>query len=251
MQDRGIGCIVERRMMEHSMERSVEHAVTAATEVHLIRVARGPMKNNNYLVVDRASRQAVLVDPAWDADAIVAALDGTGAVLRGILVTHGHPDHTDLAGPLAQRYACPIWMPRREIAAFKYAAPQLVPVDGAPWSVGALRIEPIITPGHTPGCTCYLIGDALFTGDVLFAEGCGICPDEQAAHQMFDSLERLKARLAPHTRIFPGHTYGLPPGQRFDHVMQHNMYLHFPDRDAFAAFRLRKGQSMRQLLAFR
>jgi hydroxyacylglutathione hydrolase len=231
-------------------ERDMGWADSASTEVRLIRVARGPMKNNNYLVVDPAGRQAVLVDPAWDADAIGAALDGAGAALSGILITHGHPDHTDLAKPLAERHGCPIWMPRREIAAFRFAAPTLVPVDDAPWSVGALRIEPIRTPGHTPGCTCYLIGDALFTGDVLFAEGCGICPDETAAHQMFDSLERLKARLAPHTRIFPGHTYGLPPGQRFDNVMKHNMYLHFPDRDAFAAFRLRKGQTMRQLLAF-
>jgi hydroxyacylglutathione hydrolase len=219
--------------------------------VHLIRVARQMMKNNNYLVVDPASGLAVLVDPAWELDRIEAELARTGATLRGILITHSHPDHIDLARTLAALHGCPIWMSRQEIAASRFTAPQLVAIDETPWSVGALRIEPILTPGHTPGCTCYLIGENLFTGDVLFAEGCGICPDVEAAWQMYDSLERLKRRLAPGTRIFPGHTYARPPGQRFSDVLNYNLYLHFPDRDAFAGFRLRKGQSARQLLNFR
>lgn len=220
-------------------------------QVHLIRVSRQMMKNNNYLVVDADSAQAVLVDPAWEIDAIEATLARSGASLRGILITHCHPDHIDLARPLAARHGCPIWMSPQEVAASGFAAPQLVAIDEAPLSVGALRIEPILTPGHTPGCLCYLIGEYLFTGDVLFAEGCGICPDVDAAHQMFDSLRRLKERLAPHTRIFPGHTYVLPPGQHFSDVLNHNMYLHFDDKHAFAGFRLRKGQSARQLMNFR
>jgi hydroxyacylglutathione hydrolase len=68
---------------------------------------------------------------------------------------------------------------------------------------------------------------------------------------MFDSLEKLKARLQPHTHIYPGHTYLRPPGQRFADVQNCNMYLHFPDRRAFAAYRLRAGQSARRLLDFR
>jgi hydroxyacylglutathione hydrolase len=221
----------------------------STARVHIIRVARGPMKNNNYLVA--AGGDAVLVDPAWDMEAIHAALGDSGAALRGILVTHGHPDHIDLARPLSELHGCPVWMSRQAIAASGFAAPRLVAIEQNPWSAGALRIEPIFTPGHTPGCTCYLVDGHLFSGDVLFAEGCGICPDVAAAHRMFDSLERLKARLAPETRIWPGHTYGLPPGQRFADVMKHNMYLHFADRDAFAGFRLRGGQSMARLMAFR
>jgi hydroxyacylglutathione hydrolase len=219
--------------------------------VFLIKVSRQVFKNNNYLVVDPASHHAVLVDPAWQIDIIHAALANTQATLSGILITHAHPDHIDLAKPLAEFYNCPIWMSNREIQASGFAAPQLIPIDETPWFVGRMLIQPILTPGHTPGCVCYLIGDNLFTGDVLFAEGCGICNGVQAAHEMFASLERLKSRLKPNTHIFPGHTYARPPGQRFSDVGRHNIYLHFLDKDSFAAFRLRKGQSERKLLAFR
>jgi hydroxyacylglutathione hydrolase len=113
-----------------------------------------------------------------------------------------------------------------------------------------MLIEPILTPGHTPGCTCYLIGNNLFSGDVLFAEGCGMCPDIQAAHAMFASLERLKAWLKPDTRVFPGHSYGMPPGQPLSRLLRDNMYLQFSNRDAFAAFRLRSGQDMARMFSF-
>src|SRR5262245_2190222 len=147
---------------------------TFAPRVVLIRVARQMMKNNNYLVVDPLTHQAVLVDPAWQPEKIEAALADAQCKLRGILVTHAHPDHIDLAPALAQRHRCPIWMSRPEIEASGFGAPQLVAIDGeTPWRVGSMTIRPILTPGHTPGCVCYQIGDHLFTGDVLFAEGCG------------------------------------------------------------------------------
>jgi hydroxyacylglutathione hydrolase len=222
-----------------------------APQVFVLQVSHDRMKNNNYLVVDPASRQAVVIDPAWQMETIEQALRNARADLSGILITHGHFDHVHLAERLSERYDCPIWMSRQEIAASGFSARQLIGVDETPWSVGSLRIQPIMTPGHTPGCVCYLIGDNLFTGDVLFAEGCGICRDVQSAYQMYHSLERLKARLEPQTRIFPGHTYVRPPGQTFSVLLQWNMYLQFSDKDSFAAYRLRKGQTPNKLFAFR
>lgn len=220
-------------------------------QVFLLKVSRQRMKNNNYLAVDPGSQQSVVVDPAWELEKIEAALASTRSTLSGILITHAHFDHIHLARPLADFYNCPIWMSRQEIAASGFRARQLVAIDETPWLVGNMRIEPILTPGHTPGCVCYLIGDNLFTGDVLFAEGCGICMDVPSAHAMFNSLERLKARLAPDTHVFPGHTYVRPPGQKFGDLLGYNMYLNFPDRNSFAAFRLRRGQSQSKLLDFR
>jgi hydroxyacylglutathione hydrolase len=105
-----------------------------------------------------------------------------------------------------------------------------------------MQIRPLSTPGHTPGCICYLIGDNLFTGDVLFYEGCGMCPDIQSAHAMFWSLQYLKGLLDPRTRVFPGHSYGMPPGQQFAQLLRDNLYLQFSNPESFAAFRLRKLQ---------
>jgi len=155
-----------------------------APGVFLIRVSRKIMKNNNYLVVDPATHQAVLVDPAWEIGKFHAALASTRSTLSGILLTHSHPDHIDLARPLADFHNCPIWMSRQEIAASGFEARQLVAIDETPWHVGQMSIEPILTPGHTPGCVCYLIGNNLFSGDVLFAEGCGICNGVDAAFAM-------------------------------------------------------------------
>ena len=218
--------------------------------VVVLPVSRGSMKNYSYLVVDPATLQAVLVDPAWERAKIECALAEEGATLAGILVTHAHHDHTDLARALSETYRCPVWMSQAEIAASGFHAQQLVPIEATPWRVGGMLVEPIPTPGHTPGSTCYRIGANVFTGDVLFAEGCGICADTRAAYAMFASLETLKKRIAPATRVFPGHSYGVPPGQPMARLLRDNLYLQFSDQESFAAFRLRSGQDRARLFSF-
>ena len=222
-----------------------------APEVIVVDVRHHKMKNFNYLVVDPFTRDAVIVDPAWEMDKIERSIEEAEATLKGVLITHSHPDHIHLATAVSRKYDCPIWMSSVEIAASGFRAPNLVGVDSTPWMVGEMPIEPIFTPGHTPGSTCYLIGDNLFTGDVLFAEGVGMCPDTEAAHAMYASLQTLKSRLAPYTRVYAGHSYGQPPGRPMSQLQRDNIYLHFTNRDAFTAFRLRGGQDKARLLAFR
>ena len=219
-------------------------------EVVVLEVSRGSMKNFNYLVIDPVSRNTLVVDPAWQMDKIEDALAFHRGKLQGILLTHSHPDHVNLAKPMAQKYQCPIFMSAREISASGFEAEQLVAIDETPWSVGDLLVQPILTPGHTAGCMCYLIGDNLFTGDVLFAEGCGICPSTEAAHEMYFSLERLKAELAPQTYVYPGHCYGKLPGQVFASLLKENLYLQFPNKEMFASFRMRKGQNKKKMFSF-
>ena len=215
--------------------------------VHVLEVHRQKLKNYNYLVVDPTTRQAVIVDPAWEMEKIDRALADADATLGGILVTHAHADHVHLARPLADKYDCPIWMSKAEIAASGFRVEHLVGIDTLPWAVGGMLIEPIFTPGHTRGSTCYLIGENLFTGDVLFAEGCGMCTDTQSAHAMYDSLEHLKARVRPHTRVYPGHSYGQPPGRPMSQLLRDNVYLQFSNKESFAAFRLRNARDQKVL----
>ncbi|MBG6133268.1 hydroxyacylglutathione hydrolase [Aquimarina sp. EL_43] len=212
-------------------------------QVVILRMTHMSMVNYSYLVVDHINNQAVIVDPAWDIRKVEQALENTETVLSGILLTHSHLDHIHLAQPLAEKYSCPIWMSNEEIAYSGYYAPQLEGINITPWSVGQIQIEPLFTPGHTPGGMCYLIGNSLFSGDTLFAEGCGLCFDVQGAHKMFDSIEHLKKRIAPDTLIFPGHSYGRSPGQEFSQVLKHNIYLQFKNKNDFTAYRLRKGQN--------
>lgn len=201
------------------------------------------MVNYNYLVVDNDSRKSVIIDPAWDLKKIEQAIVNSQSELSGILLTHSHPDHVHLAKPLATKYQCPIWMSNEEIAVSGYRAPQLVGIGRIPWLIGQLLIQPIFTPGHSSGSTCYLIGENLFTGDTLFAEGCGLCPDLHAAHIMYESLNRIKRCIKPETRIFPGHIYGKEPGQKFSRIINNNIYLQFKSENDFAAYRFRKGQN--------
>lgn len=219
-------------------------------QVVVLRVSNLFIINYSYLVIDHLSGSSILIDPAWDTDKIEQAITNSHTKLQGILLTHSHFDHLNLAQPLAEKYDCPIWMSQEEIAISKFSAPQLEPVARKPWWVGRLLIKSLLTPGHTQGSMCFLIGNNLFSGDTLFAEGCGLCPDVESAHQMFESLQYIKDQLQPNTRIFPGHHYGKIPGQEFASVFQNNIYLQFKNKHDFASYRLRKGQDSARFFEF-
>jgi hydroxyacylglutathione hydrolase len=233
----------------HLFTSGIERDVSGP-DVTTIQVCCGFFKNYSYLVVDPRTRQAVLVDPAWEIDKIKRAILHADATLSAVLVTHAHPDHTDLAVTFAENHLCPIWASADAIEHLPRQKQHFQAIDGRRLQIGELFIEPIPTPGHTSGCVCYVIGNNLFSGDTLFAEGCGMCSDVATAHAMFHSLETLKSRLRPTTRIYPGHSYGVPTGQPFSAVLRENIYLQFNDREAFTAFRLRKGQNFARMFRF-
>lgn len=221
------------------------------TKVIVLRMCNYSIINYNYLIVDTISKQSVIVDPAWEMDKIEEALELTQSELKGILLTHSHSDHTNLAITLSERYSCPIWMSNIEISYSGYSAKRLEGFDIIPWRVGAIQISPLFTPGHTPGSISYLVGDCLFTGDTLFAEGCGFCPDRFSADTMFTSLQYLKHVLRPGTLVFPGHSYGKAPGLKFSQLIEENIYLQIDDRKLFVDYRTRKGQKTEKLFDFK
>lgn len=211
--------------------------------VHVLEMRRGPMKNYNYVVVDTMSRSAIIVDPAWEMDKIQTTIDKLGVRLKAVLITHTHHDHINLAKQVAEKYGCPIMMSEEEIVYSGFHHRSLQPLDGTPVFIDYLKIDPILTPGHTPGCVCYLIGNNFFTGDVLFSEGCGICPDNEAASEMYHSLSFIKENLNPATLIYPGHSYGKKVGQMFCDVLRDNLYLNIEELNSFVGFRMRRGQN--------
>jgi hydroxyacylglutathione hydrolase len=223
------------------------------SRVHTLKVSHGSLKNYNYLIVDNTSHNSVLVDPAWELATLEKALTEQQSVLTGILVTHSHPDHINLADTLAKRWQVPVFMSQIEIDYYRYHCVNLVPLQQEkPFNCGTLTIMPHFTPGHTKGSICYQIDSALFTGDTLFTEGCGICLGPGAdPYQMFTSLQKLKARLDTTTRIFPGHSFGKPVGQTFAYLLANNFYLQFDQADQFVAFRMRKRQDKARWFDFK
>ncbi|MCA6999537.1 solanimycin biosynthesis MBL-fold hydrolase SolJ [Dickeya solani] len=218
--------------------------------VTTLKVKRGRFINNNYMVLNRRISQALLIDPAWEIDTLETALKDVNAELAGILITHAHPDHIDLAEYLANKHRCPVWISRKEAASSGFCIPSMRTFEECSWDVAGMLIRPIITPGHTSGSTCYWIGQHVFTGDTLFIEGCGLCSNYADAASLFASIERLKTMLPGKVRIYPGHSYVHPPGLTFEQVFRYNIYLLFDNAEDFIKFRMRQGQNKTGWMAF-
>ena len=182
------------------------------------------MANFAYAIGDRATGEALLVDPAWDVADLVAAVRADGMTPAGVLVTHFHADHVggSLMGHQVQGLAellantsIPVHANDHEVDLIRRAtgvsASELVGhPGGAEVVVGDVAVTLLHTPGHTPGSQCFLVDGRLVAGDTLFLEGCGrtdLPGSDPGA--MYDSLQRL-ATLPASTMVFPGHDYSPP-----------------------------------------
>ena len=175
------------------------------------RVVTVPCLKDNYayLVVCGESGEAAVVDPSEGAP-VLEAVRREGVTLRAIWNTHHHHDHV---GGNAEVIAAFPGMGLEVVAHVSDRDKERVPgqtraveegdeVAG----VGKLRARIIFNPGHTTGAVSYHVaGGALFTGDTMFAAGCGRLFEGTAA-QMYDSLTRLAA-LPEDTRVYCGHEY--------------------------------------------
>jgi glyoxylase-like metal-dependent hydrolase (beta-lactamase superfamily II) len=194
------------------------------------------MRNFAYLIGDRQTGDCVVVDPAYAAGELVDALEADGMHLSGVLVTHHHPDHVggsmmgfELKGlaELMERVSVPIHVNSQE-AQFVSRITGIPMSDltshehGDKVSVGAIDIELLHTPGHTPGSQCFLLDGRLVAGDTLFLEGCGRTDFPGGdSDEMFRSLQKL-AQLAGDPTVFPGHWYSLEPSASLSEVKRSN-----------------------------
>jgi hydroxyacylglutathione hydrolase len=224
--------------------------VTQSSEVVRFRVSRGALVNHCYVVVDRSSRECVFVDPAWDAATLVDFVSRSGLTPKGVLVTHHHVDHVDLAQEMSSRYDCGIYLSEIEYNYYGVGLKRVILLrDEVAFTLANLPIVPIVTPGHTAGSVCYRIGDSLFTGDTLFNEGCGVCMGDGANPiQLYASLQRLKVIVPGASRVYPGHQFHSELGLTFEQISGMNLYLQFDRADGFVRFRMRNAQT--RLMSF-
>ncbi len=212
--------------------------------VHALKVSRFGFKNYAYVVVDDATRAAAVIDPAWQPRPILELLAREQTQVQAVLLTHSHLDHVNLARMFAKRFSCPVYVGRAEAEFYGFSSSRLALLDHlSELRIGATQARALWTPGHTAGGICYQFEGDLFTGDTLFAEGCGICSCEGgSAEAMFRSLNLIKESVPGETRVFPGHSYGKEPGQTLNQILQTNIYFQFASVTDFVAFRMRPRQ---------
>lgn len=212
--------------------------------VYQLRVGLLNFVNYVYIIVDNNTRQAAIVDPAWEVHKIVELLHEIDVELAAVLLTHSHFDHVNAVKPLQKLYQPQIYMSAKEIEFDKYDCDNLNPVtDNEIIKVGDTEVTCLVTPGHTVGSACFLVPGHLFTGDTVFIEGCGICDTQGgSAEKMFESIRRIKTEVSPDTKVYPGHCFGKKPGYSISHLMHENIYFQLNKKEQFVNFRMRKTQ---------
>ena len=189
----------------------------------------------SYLVGDPDTKQAAVIDPVLDydhksgkanvrsADAILARAREEGFTISLVLETHVHADHLSVAPYLKIRTGARVAIGERVKEVQKIFRPVFNAIDvsgegsefdvlfkdGDRFTIGKLEGEVLATPGHTPACISYRIGDAVFVGDTMFMPDYGTARADFPggdARILYRSIRRLMA-LPPETRLFMCHDY--------------------------------------------
>lgn len=222
--------------------RHVERGKFADGRLVIHQLLLGAYENFVYILADRATKEAVAVDPAWDIPAIRATLEEHAYTLSAIWLTHGHGDHTAGVADLVETTGVPVYISARMPLAWRPQVAHLVEITEADTlTVGEIAFTVIATPGHSPDGTCFLHGNHLIAGDTLFIDGCGRCdlPDSDV-DAMYVSLHEKLMALPDTTIIYPGHDYGARTCDTLAQQKQTNRFLRAKDQAEFVRTRMGK-----------
>jgi glyoxylase-like metal-dependent hydrolase (beta-lactamase superfamily II) len=198
------------------MPPSTPPAHYEATDVRIDKYVVGPFENNVFVVRDRGSGEALIIDAANEHDLLLEVSRATG--VRRVLTTHGHWDHIQAVTALrdAGIEVGVAGADAEMLPSYDFTIP-----DDDVLTVGALRLHAIHTPGHTPGSTCFLLEGhpVLFSGDTLFPGGPGTTKFENASFDtIITSIDRRLFTLDPETLVFPGHGLDTTIGTERPHL---------------------------------
>jgi glyoxylase-like metal-dependent hydrolase (beta-lactamase superfamily II) len=191
----------------------------------------------SYVVFDPQSKDAVVIDPVLDLDttpwrtftdsidAIERFVTDRSLEVRWILDTHVHADHLSGAAALKERLGAPMGIGRnitevQETFKATFNLHSSFPTDGRQFdrlledgerlAAGTLEVEVMHTPGHTPACSCFRIGNSVFTGDVIFMPDVGVARCDfpgGSARELYRSVTQKLYTLPDDTRVYTGHDY--------------------------------------------
>ena len=211
-------------------------------------LAIGDMANYVYLIGDQAERKAVVVDPAWDIDAILEQLDKDDMELVGALATHYHPDHIggDMMGhsiegldKLLEKRPVKIYIHKAEAPYVAQTtgleSSDYVAVDGeTTLDVGKIPVRFLHTPGHTPGSQCFLVDGNVVSGDTLFIGACGrVDLPGSNPEDLYYSLKQKLSALPDDTVVYPGHNYATDSSSTIGAEKKSNVFMRFENLQQF------------------
>jgi glyoxylase-like metal-dependent hydrolase (beta-lactamase superfamily II) len=197
----------------------------------------GNMGNFNYFMGDAQSHEIAIVDPGDDTDFLLSAAKKEGLKITSVLLTHGHYDHVGGVPELSASLKIPVYLSAHETPSLTPVCPTLHRTkDNEEIAIGNIKIRCLHTPGHTPGCQCFLASGNLITGDTLFIDAIGRTDlPGGSASALFLSLQRIK-KLPGSTVIWPGHNYGAVPKATLNHMLIDNPFLRCDTLEAFVDF---------------
>lgn len=176
---------------------------------------KNPLNNNNYVVIDEVSKEALLVDCSEPCDDIIDYINNYGAKLKYILLTHAHFDHilgVEYVREKTKALSC-LYQDDKDVLDsvsmfVDGAKPPVIDIffdDAKSFYLGDIEIKVLHTSGHSKGSVCYLIKDYLFSGDTLFYGTYGRTDLPTGSNQeMFKSLQKIFL-LPDDVKVYPGH----------------------------------------------
>ena len=169
----------------------------------------GMYQTNTYIIHEENSKGCCVIDPGYEADAILRKCEALGLNVEAILLTHGHFDHVGAVKDLAADTGCRVFacagdeqLPPMFTGGKLYVTDRYE--EGTILNIAGLYIRVLHTPGHTPGSVCLLVDDVIFSGDTLFAGSCGRTDIGGSWTEIQTSLRRLSLLEGDFT-VYPGH----------------------------------------------
>ena len=184
------------------------------------KVVVGPLGCNCYIVADEKAKEAIIIDPGDETEAILGRVERLGLDIKIIFLSHGHVDHTAALSQVKEATAAEVAIHTDDRATLsddflslfigvkkpKIAPPDRLLKEGDEIMVGAVSFGVLHTPGHTPGGACLYGEGVLFSGDTLFNYGIGR-PDLPGgdAEKLLESIKNRLMTLPDETKVYPGH----------------------------------------------